>query len=228
MEKLTTQQKLQKLIEIDPSRYYSVKIDEAVIDSRWRSYQGGLLLEKMSRKNCNAGTKDAKMFEDVCKEICEVTLENSFKDHSVSFHPHTLAINGLQQRFRDITFPNQPVDTDQSCIWNVLRRDHNVKSFVLECKNYSTSKISRDEIYQLFEYIDPDEHGRLGFLLTRDGEKTLDNTARSAIVRIKKDKYKFIVLSDKDLIEWINAYIDNGSPERFFNKINDSRKGWPV
>lgn len=228
MGKLTTQQKLQRLIEIDSSRYYSTEIDEAVIDSWWRNYQGGLLLEKMSRKNCNAGSKDAQMFEEVCKEICEVTLENSFKDHSVSFHPRTLIIRGLQQKIRDITFPNQPVDTSKSCIWNVLRQDYNARSFVLECKNYSTAKISRDEIYQLFEYIDPDEHGKLGLLLTRNGEKTLDDTARSALVRIKKDKYKFIVLSDKDLIEWIKAYIDNGSPERFFNKINDSRKGWPV
>lgn len=225
---MSIQQKLQKLNEIDSSKYYSTEIDAAVIDSWWRGYQGGLLLEKISRQNCNAGSKDARKFEEICKEICEVTLEDSFKDHSVSFHPRTLVLNGFEQKIRDITFPNQPNDTDPNCIWNILKDEFKLRSLVLECKNYSTSKISRDEIYQLFEYMDPEEHGKLGFILTRDGESTLDESARSTLVRIRKDGYKLIVLGDKELIDWITAYIDNGSPERFFNKINDTHRGWPI
>lgn len=217
-------------IILDPSRPPGALLSETEEllkkELRQRENEGGLLLEKIKRKNCNAGQKHAFRYEDVCKEIVEVTLEKSFKDHVVSFHPKTLKIEGRKQSIRDISFPNHPVDTSPSCIWNVLNVDYGVRSFVLECKNYLKAKITSEEVYQLYEYMDPDEHGRLGFFLTRLGERSLDKSARSSIVRLKKDRYKFIVLNDDDLIEWINDYITQGSPETFFNKINDKNRGW--
>jgi len=228
MIKLTTKEKLDRIIAIDPSRYREGDIKDSVVEGWWREYQGGLLLQEISRKNCNAGPKHALKYEEICKKIMEVTLESSFKDHIVSFHSRTLTLNGLKQAIRDITFPNQPIDLDPNCIWNVLKSEYQVKSFVLECKNYLKSKITSEEIYQLFEYIDPDEHGKLGFFLTRLGERSLANSARSAVIRLRKDGYKFIVLKDSDLVELIDAYITNGSPELFFNKINDEKRGWPL
>ncbi len=211
-----------------PSSTLLTKAETLEIALKQRERDGGLLLNKVSRKNCNAGTRDATKYEEVCKEIIETTLQSSFKNHVVSFHSKTLEINGYKQFVRDITFPNNPIDLDKNCIWNILKREFGVRSFVLECKNYLKSKITRDEVYQLYEYLDPNEHGRLGIFLTRLGERSLDDSARSAIVRLKKDSYKLIVLKDDDMVEWINSYITHGGPEHFFNKFIDEKRGWPI
>lgn len=211
----------------DPSKNVGM-LTEIELNLRWRNHIGRQLLTKISHQHCPAG--NGPLFEEIVIEICENTLVDSFRDHVVTPHPRTLKINGVTQKFRDLSFPNNPVDTSPGCIWNVLRMDasYQLKSFVIECKNYSKkNKVTRDEIFQLFEYIDPDEHGKIGILICREGDSSLDDSARLAIIRLSKEGYKIIVIGDKELESWINAYID-GSTERFFNSLIDSRRGWPI
>lgn len=226
---------LEDSLKNDPSRDFPQSTgikDEGILqqkrESSEREKQARILINKLSRKKCKAGLKNFRDFESLVKEIFEITLKKSFVNHVVTYHSRTLKLKGFQQKIRDISFPINPKDLNPSCIWNRLKEDYSLKSLILECKNYYRSKITSEEIYQLFEYLDPKEHGKLALIVSRNGEKDLDESARSAIVRIVKDHYKFIIIGDKDLLCLIKSYALNGSPEIFFNGLIDSKRGWPI
>jgi len=195
-----------------------------------REYRKEFILPSLSqlidKSVCGPGRVDADKYELACFDIIEWTLGQELSGKPVH-HPVSLKLDHFKRHYRDITI-SVPQVVMPSVQWESIKKEHMIFSIVFECKNYSeATKITSSEIYQLYEYLTPDQYGRLGVILSRYGRKNLSTEANSAINRVAKDKYRILILGDEELAEMINDYINNGSCSGFFTKQIEIARSYP-
>jgi len=165
-----------------------------------------------------------KKFEDFCVDLIKITFKNDFESAIPTRPQNTRVVNGFKSNRPDINLSNSPkkeLADRPHIIWNRLIEEYNCKQLKFDCKNYSeTNKITNKEIYQLFEYLDPEEVGRIGFILSKYGNTDGSaGVAMSSLKRFPGHQYKFIILKKKDIEEWISSYEDTGSVTDFFETL---------
>src|SRR5260221_1466137 len=128
-------------------------------------------------KDCPRGDPDNSnifptKFENLCFNLIKLTLEDEFPNVKPIQHPRKDKIFGENIEIRDITIENRYKLLNVGILWNDLRTDTkvNCKIIVFECKNYEVN-ITRKEVLQLYEYLNPDVHGRFGIILCRNSDK---------------------------------------------------------
>ncbi len=229
---------MSKLKNIDPSKDYS-SLDEVLLMSEWRRIEASRLRSLIDRKTCEVGREHSRLFEEACFEILGITLADTFRNNesTIQFQPSSNNIDGYISSERDITLflaPKQE-DNDEHHIWNIFHNVYGIRNLVFECKNYKEKGIGRNQVYQLYEYLSSDDpekykegNGRLGFLLTRHGKKSLDNYGTQAILRLKKDKYNILVLGDKELLKIIDQFESKGNAIDCFRDFYSEYTNPPV
>lgn len=178
-------------------------------------------------KRCPMGnesdTKAPSRYERICYFIIKITFENDFPETNPQHHIVKDLTFGETRNIRDIVVDNHYRDSKKSNFWNDIKTDKSTQcqTIVFECKNYNYNKnqIGKEEVLQVYNYLDPDSFGKLGFLICRNTKKTLSESAKQAIIRVRKDGYYIIPIDDLSIGEWIDAWCINKSPLSFFNDI---------
>lgn len=210
-----------------PEKNFDSITDEQIIRREYRKeFLSPQLSQLIDKSTCRVGQSDADKYEQACLSIIEWTIGLELSVKPVH-HPPSLKLDFFKRHIRDITMP-LPQVTLSSIHWESIKNQHQVFSLVFECKNYSkTTKITNNEIYQLYEYLTPDQYGRLGIILSRYGRENLSNEANSAINRLSKDKYRILILGDNDLNEMIDDFVKTGSCSDFFTKQIEIARAYP-
>lgn len=206
-----------------PQRNYDVTM---LPESLARAYREEImmpaLISLIDRSVCKPGQTDAGKFEDASEVILKWTIGSEFKMPVVA-QSRTLTIAGQSVRVRDISLTMPQGDIDEP--WLTIRIENQIKSIVFECKNYvTTSKLTKEEIFQVYEYLHPKTYGKLGVILTRYGKDSISPSARSAIFRLAQDDYKIVVLGDDDMKDLINEFVKTGSCANFFAVHNEKAR----
>lgn len=177
---------------------------------------------KIKINKSKIGFKGAYDFEDMCYEIIKVIFSTEFYKSQPIWHPYSITNKGRRKKVRDITLiiklhKNQY--PEPGCIWNIFKEYTDCKNITFECKNYAkTTKVTKKEISQLRDYLYPDTLGRFGIILNQFGIKNLNEKAIKEIERLYREKYIVFVFGKKDIINWIDEWIQCGSSENFFTK----------
>lgn len=191
--------------KVDPSQ----EVPQEMKDREERARQGAELLIRL--KKCKPGS-EWKIYEEICYDLIDWTFREEFIDPiDLSWNPIP-EYKRIKNHIRDICLRNQSKDEHNNNYWNRLRNDYSAIHIIFECKN-TAYKITEEEVFQLFGYLDPNSLGRFGILLTRKGQ---ENSAVRAIDRAKLDKYKILVFDDNDIKEWIRCFVENRSVVNFF------------
>lgn len=178
-----------------------------------------------SSTKLRAGDNTWEDYENLCLKVIELTTQNEFKDgikpekgKNQSPFPDERKV-----KRKDIFMKNEFVGkgtSDEGSMdhfWVSVLREFDSVKFAFECKNYSQSnKISWKEVYQLYQYLHPEDTGRIGFLLCR--YNSFDKTADEAIRRLMRDKYRIVPIYDSLMIDWLRGYISKGQSGAFFQR----------
>lgn len=187
------------------------------------------LRQLIDMKLCKTG--DGNTYQDNCLEIVKETLSIDFSSSIPVKGSRTLKSGNSETRIRDITIqvPHQNLGNHWQTIIHENCNEHEycIRSIVFECKNYSrNTHIKRKEIYQLYEYLTPQQYGKFGVILSRFGKDQLSDDAKIAIRRLMLDNYRILVLGNNEILDWINIYENTGSSETFFAKCTDSTRSY--
>jgi len=108
------------------------------------------------------------------------------------------------------------MDLDKAIIWDEFRSEpYDCKYLIFDAKNYN-GPIKDKEIYQMFHYLNP-KKGRIGIIFSR--KSSVDESGKAALRRIKDDNYIIFVLTDDDVIKWIDCYTRDGSVRTYFRTL---------
>lgn len=182
---------------------------------------------KVPSRNVSGSKKGAEawqLFEELCKELVELTMIGDFDDTKVISQPYWAPIPGTSTRRRDLVISIERLK-EKKGLWHQLY-EADIKTITFDCKNYSQMKdITAEEVYQLYEYLSP-LNGKLGVILTRGNQKDKypSNDARYAIQRLSQDGYTILILTEDDYEEWLNEYVETGNCRLFFSKRWDEYK----
>lgn len=212
--------------------YQTIEQDE---DAIGREYRREILKPELAqlidKQVCKPGRVDAEKYEDACLEIIKWTLGQELDGGDPEHHLSTFLLDGFSRKIRDITLPVP--QTVLPTKWESIKIEHELRSIVFECKNYVESNpLTNVEIYQLFEYINPDQHGTLGILLSRFGKKSIHKNVNSALNKIfnldQNPKYRIIILSDDDIIQMIEEYVEFGTCVHFLAREIEKSRSLPI
>lgn len=217
----TVTDQLSALKAQNPAKDYG-SLDHEVITREYRKEIVAPSLAKLiDKRECKPGRSDAEKYEDACLEIIKWTLGEELQGGDPHSHLSTFLLDGFSRKYRDIVLPIPQITLSDK--WESIKNEHHLKCIVFECKNYvETNPLTNNEIYQLFEYMNPGEYGTLGIVLSRYGKKKVHQNANSALNKIfnldLELKYRIIILGDDDLIEMINDYAEYGTCVNFLTK----------
>jgi len=186
------------------------------------------LIQLIDKNVCKPGRDDANNYERACLDIITWTLGQELNG-TPEHHTPSFLLDGFSRRIRDITFPIPQITLPPQ--WESIKIEHKLRSIVFECKNYvSTNPLTNLEVYQLFEYINKDQHGTLGILLSRYGRKSIHNSLNSALNKIYGLDlgFRILVLADEDLIQMIDEYVNTGSCSNFFSRQVEVSRSLPI
>jgi len=165
--------------------------------------------------------KRSKEFENICEELINLTFKKEFHNCKSCTQEREISFAGDLLRVLDISIFNLPQDDHPNSIWNDIKKEdkYNCQKIIFECKNYSLrTKIRKEEIYQLYEYLDPQNIGRFGIILNKYGFSNLDKKAKAAIKRVKKDRYLILVLGKEEIQKWLEEWVENETCHQFFSE----------
>ena len=227
MDIASSQNYLEKLQDIYPDKdYESLRLNQpdAFNYEVRRLLTGPSLFKLVDKKLCKPGI-DNDIYERNCLKIIKETMKNDFSGSVPNHHPQNLN-RGKGSKVRDITL--EITNHDPHSRWGKIITDHFIRgsgSIVFECKNYSKEpQIPKTHIYQLYQYLNPYEFGKLGIILSRYGRSQLSLGAQEVISRLKLDGYRILIFGDKEMGEWIDEYGKTGRSEGFFHsQVGKSR-----
>ncbi|MBY8190854.1 ATP-binding protein [Vibrio fluvialis] len=164
--------------------YDEYDIEISSITEEQRKTRIGRLIEEI--KSIEVGSVGCLDFEDWCFRALKIIFAGSLTNFDI--HPNK---NGRQQR--DITATNMA----ENSVWRRILDDYNSRQIVFEVKNYSD--LSSDEYRQMNTYL-VNEHGKLGFFITRSNDNNLQKGKELDWVQelyFNNDKKIVIKLSEK-------------------------------
>lgn len=171
-----------------------------------RLYRAQKLLSRL--ENCPKGIKGWRTFEDICIEIIEFVLRDSFRNFKRK--THSRSYKGLD--IRDEIVQN----TGKTDFWSELRSDYNAKNIVFEFKNLS-EELGKDEFIQTSDYLKKESLGRVGIIFSRKGlSKGGSEEQRQLLIH---DKKLILVLSESDLINLVNKKLRYEEPEQILESL---------
>jgi len=137
--------------------YDEYDIEISSISDDQRQTRIGQIIEEI--KKIDHGRKDCLDFENWCLQAIKLVFAGVLSN--VELHPNK---NGRQQR--DIVATNMST----APVWDRILNDYGSRQVVFEIKNYAD--LSEDEYRQMNTYLSND-HGRLGFIITRASDNNL-------------------------------------------------------
>lgn len=121
---------------------------------------------------------------------------------------------------RDIVFANY----SDKCKLKLLREQYGANYIIIECKNYGKSKIGKDEILQLSNYLKPYGLGMFGILAVRNYKQIKEVAKRAQMEKWAHEKKMIIFLDDNDMNTMLDNKLNSTEPiDWIFQKIENLR-----
>lgn len=226
--KRTPEEQLKELVARSPEKdYQRLSPNPGLITREYRRIiMRPALVNLIDRNVCRPGRDDATRFELAHVEIIKWTLGFELPGKP-EWRIQSKRVDQLKVEIRDISFPIPQVPL--SMMWESIKNQHQLRSIVFECKNYSDGNpITFQEVYQLFQYINPSQHGYLGILLSRNGDTDLSaNSAIKKISELKEEEYRILVLSDDDIVQMIDEFVESGTCATFLYQQIEKSRNYP-
>jgi len=168
---------------------------------------------------CPVGMKDVngQQFHSACEDLIRRTLKDEFDD-GISLKTEQRSIDIIYNKnkqkhikIRKYVDLSLRIDTPKNpnSIWKKFSTEYECRQIIFECKNYSLGNpISRDEVFQLFDYLHPKRRGKLGIIICRNKDN-ITNDAISVINRIRDDGYKIILIGQEEIYKWLDDFSKN-------------------
>ena len=161
--------------------------------------------------NCPLGRNGWRQFEIICKKICCYLFVPPLRDPTEQVR----TIDGRD--IRDIIFPNRNIHSND--LWGRLRTDYNAKYIVIDCKNYDTEDITKNEVIQLVTYLrNSPTLGNFGILLCSKSPSKSATSQQQTEYKLS-DNHLIIFITKQNLIEMIDLKRNEQNPETLIEAI---------
>lgn len=197
--KLFPQNNPRKLINLSPLyteivRKHFPQHDEVVMNLQ----RADKLLTEL--KNCTAGKKDWKKYEDICVRILSFLFVPPFK----KIHTQVRTTDGYERR--DAIMPNNMYNG----FWKRINEEFESKNIICEFKNISSTN-TKEDLNQLRIYLSKPTIGRFGLLFVRnEPSDVLKKAQRQAY---EQSRIMVLILNDEIIELLIRAKAFIGSCE---------------
>jgi hypothetical protein len=166
---------------------YDIEVSSTTPDIR--KHRIGQIVAALA--NIPQGIDGATQFEDWCEQAISILFAAGLRN--VELKP-----NGDAVQRRDIVARNEGTTP----AWKRIRDDYGTSQVIFEVKNYTD--IGRDEYRQMNSYL-VREYGRIGLIITRDGDESLKKDKDLAWVREIYHEHGNLIV--KLTGPWLNKYL---------------------
>ena len=134
---------------------------------------------------CPPGISGWKQFEDVCIETLRFLFVPPLNNPQIQARSYS----GIDRR--DAVFPNRNIETRDN--WGLLHKELDARMILFEFKNYDKEEIGKEEINQIWSYMNQ-SMGRLGIICCNREPNKAAHIKRNSIFGGEKKMILFVTV----------------------------------